>query len=138
MTPPISPEIAVPTWWAPLLISAIVALAGVIVFLFRYYSKRADLHDKERESWAKERESWALERVRLEGFQTTLRAEYEQKYHETYKTLYQDAREYEAAARREYAENMEIVAQKAAEASEKITTVMNKIYDYLIRPRRPH
>lgn len=126
----------IPTSLIPLLITAVVALCGVVAYLFRYYSKRAEDHGKERGAWAKEREAWAIERTRHERMQIDLRAEYETKYHETYKTLYQDAREYEAQARREYAENMEIVAQKAAEASDKVTAVMDKIYDYLIRPRR--
>lgn len=124
---------------APLLIAAILALAGVIGYLFRYYSKRAEEHGKEREAWAKEREAWVAERARLERFQVELRAEYEGKYHSTLETLYKEQRENEAAARREYAENMESVAQKAAEASGKVAAVMDKIYDYLIRPRRtPH
>lgn len=131
---------SVPTSLAPLLIAAVLALAGVIAYLFRYYSKRAEDHGREREAWAKEREAWAVERTRHERFQVELRAEYEAKYHETLANLYKEARENEATARREYAENMEIVAQKAAEASAKVATVMDKIYDYLIRPRSrtPH
>jgi len=129
-------EPSIPTSLIPLLITAIVALCGVVAYLFRYYSKRSEDHGKEREVWAKEREMWAVERTRLERFQVELRAEYEAKYHETLTTLYKEARESESTARREYAENMEIVAQKAAEASDKVTAVMNRIYDYLIRPRR--
>jgi flagellar basal body-associated protein FliL len=130
-------EPTIPTSLAPLLIAAVLALAGVIAYLFRYYSKRAEDHGKESEAWGKEREAWAAERARLERFHVELRAEYEAKYHETLNTLYKEARENEATARREYAENMESVAQKAAEASSKVAAVMDKIYDYLIRPRRP-
>lgn len=125
-----------PASLVPLLLLAISGLVGVVAFLFRYYSKRFEDHGKEREAWAKEREAWATERTRLERFHVELRAEYEAKYHETLNTLYKEARESESMARREYAENMEIVAQKAAEASDKVTAVMNRIYDYLIRPRR--
>src|SRR5215470_2700540 len=136
---PVVAEPSIPTSLIPLLITAILALAGVIAYLFRYYSKRAEDHGKEREAWSKEREAWAAERARLERFQIDLRAEYEAKYHSTLETLYKEARENEALARREYAENMESVAQKAAEASSKVAAVMDKIYDYLIRPRRaPH
>jgi hypothetical protein len=129
-------EPSLPTSLAPLLIATILALAGVIAYLFRYYSKRAEDHGREREAWAREREAWGAERVRLERFHVELRAEYESKYHETLTTLYKEARENEAAARREYAENMDSVAQKAAEASARVATVMDKMYDYLIRPRR--
>lgn len=133
--PPADP---IPTSVSVALLSAvIVALAGVIAYLFRYYSKRSEDHGKEREAWAKEREAWAAERARLERFHVELRAEYEGKYHETLNTLYKEARENEALARREYAENMESVAAKAAEASSRVAAVMDKIYDYLIRPRRP-
>lgn len=139
MTPMPAVEPSVPTSLVPLLIATILALAGVIAYLFRYYSKRAEDHGKEREAWAKEREAWAVERTRHERFQIELRAEYEAKYHETLSTLYKETRESEAAVRREYAENIDSVAQKAAEASSKLAAVMDKIYDYLIRPRRtPH
>lgn len=136
---PVVAEPAVPASLIPLLIAAVLALAGVIAYLFRYYSKRAEDHSKERENWSREREAWAAERVRLERFQVDLRAEYETKYHSTLETLYKEARENEALARREYAENMEGVAKAAEASNSKVAAVMDKIYDYLIRPRRtPH
>jgi exonuclease VII large subunit len=144
MTPPTDPT---PTQLVTMLCIAVAALAGVVAFLFRYYSKRLDAHGKEREAWAKEREvwletrakereAWATERERMERFQLELRAEYEAKYRETTSTLYSAAREHETTSRREYADNMETVASKQAEAFDKVTQVIDKIYDYLIRPRR--
>jgi biopolymer transport protein ExbB/TolQ len=134
---PVPDTSGIPTTWAPLLISAIMALAIALVYLWRYYANQMKEIEVERRSQAleqaKEREAWAVERVEI-------RAEYEAKYHATLRQLYEDAREYEIAARREFAENMEIVASKAAEASERVAAVLDKIYDrFIIGPRRsPH
>jgi hypothetical protein len=125
-----TPEASIPTSIAPLLGIAVVTLAGVVAFLWRYYSKRDEEHSKERELWVTERQ-------RLERFQVELRAEYEAKYHETLKTLYDDAREHEATVRREYAENIEAVSQNAQMASDKVARVLDKIYETYIVPRRP-
>ena len=136
-----TPEPAVPTSLVPLLVIAVVALAGVIAYLFRFYTGRMEAKDatlaKEREERAKERENWVIERTRHERFQVELRAEYEAKYHEMHKTLYEDAREHEDKARREYTENIEAVSQNVQAASDKVTQVLDKIYDRYISPRRP-
>jgi len=145
------PAASAPTTILPLLVVAIMALAGVIAYLFRYYSKRVSLlekerlereiaHAKERESLAKEREAWAVERTKLEGYRVELRAEYEGKHRDLLRSVYDDLREYENNARREYAENMETVAGKAAEASDKIGVILDKFYDRFVGgPRRsPH
>jgi hypothetical protein len=131
-----------------MLILAVVALASVIAYLFKFYSGRMEAKDlalaakdlllaKEREERAKERESWVVERTRHERFQVELRAEYETKYHGTLKTLYDDAREHETTMRREYAENVELVAQNLAAAGDKVGRALDKIYDTFVAPRRP-
>jgi flagellar basal body-associated protein FliL len=134
-------EPSTPTSLVPLLIIAVVALAGAIAYLFRFYSGRMEAKDallaKEREERAKERENWVVERTRHERFQVELRAEYETKYHDTLKTLYDDAREHEDTARREYTENIETVSANAQAASEKVTRVLDKLYDYLAPRRTP-
>lgn len=134
-------EPSTPTSLVPLLVIAVVALAGVIAYLFRFYTGRMEAKDailsKEREERAKERENWVVERTRHERFQVELRAEYEAKYRETHKTLHEDAREHEDRARREYAENIEAVSQNVQAASDKVTQVLDKIYDRYISPRRP-
>ena len=132
----------------PMLISAVVALAGAVValagavgYLFRHYSKRVSIVEasrtKEREGRAEEREAWVAERARYDKLHAELRAEYEAKYHATLRTLYEDAREHENTSRREYTENVEVVAKHAAEASDQVTQVIDKIYARLIEPRRP-
>ena len=115
------------------LVAAILGLAGVIGYLFRFYAKRMEKLEADRrqsdEDHAKERAKWAAEREQL-------RAEYEERYrvalekHITaLQKLYEDSREHESLVRREYTANMEIVAQKAAEATEKLGAVMSKFYD---------
>jgi len=136
MTPVTDPPPGIPTSWAPLLCIAIAALAVALGVLWRYYSGRLEAHETQRRQHdleqANERQAWAVERERL-------RTEYETRHLSTLQRLYEDAREHEATARREYAENMEIVAAKAAEGSEKVAAVLNKIYDRYISPRRtPH
>lgn len=117
-----------------MLIIAIAALALALGVLWRYYTERLKetelqrrQHDLEQ---ANERQTWAVERERI-------RTEYETRHLTTLQRLYNEAREHEATARREYAENMEIVASKQAEASDKITAVLDKIYDRYMSPRRP-
>ncbi len=144
-------EPSVPTSLVPLLIVAVVALAGTVAFLFRHYSKcMAALEAsraKEREDRAQEREEWVLERARHElerahheRRQVEVRAEYESRHREVLKSLYDDAREHEDRTRREYAENIEVVAEHQAKASERVTQVLDKIYDRFDRliGSRPH
>jgi hypothetical protein len=132
-----TPEPAIPTSVVPLLIAAVMALAGVVVYLFKRMEAKDAVRAQEREAWVIERTGWAVERARQERFQVELRAEYETKYHEVHKTLYEDAREHEDQARREYAENIEAVSQNVQAASDKVTQVLDKIYDRYISPRRP-
>jgi hypothetical protein len=128
---PILPGI--PTSWAPMLIIAIVALAGAIVILWRYYALELKTLNaerlKERELWAEERERWVGERERI-------RAEYDKRYILELERLHKEGREHEATVRREYAENMEIVAAKAEESNGKVAAVLDKIYNRFIGPRR--
>lgn len=132
------------------LIAAVTVLAGVIVYLFIHFSKQAKMERKafqeerkrEDEAYAKGRQEWAVERVRLEMAAKEVRSEYEtrhrelmERHAEAIRQLYDDAREAESAARREYAQNMEVVAQKAAEAQEKVGHVLDKIYNRFIGTR---
>jgi hypothetical protein len=51
--------------------------------------------------------------------------------------LYDSARDYETTARREYAENMEVLAKQATEANERVVAAMEKMYDRFVA-RRTH
>ncbi len=118
-----------PTSLVAVLVVAVVTLAGVIVYLFRYYSAKADQHAAERLLWAKEREAWAVEREKT-------RTEFERQHREVLHKLYDEARQFEATSRREYAQHMEAVEQNAAAANERIGKVLEKIYERFISPRR--
>jgi|SRR5262245_2656963 len=138
---------ATPTSLVTVLIVAITALAGVIAYLFRYYSSRQAAYEEQRlkreDEHAKERTAWAVERAELKGYSEELRAEFEAKFRaaterhaETVRSLYDVGRDHENAARREYLQNMEIVATKAAEAHDKIGAVLEKALDRSLGARR--
>ena len=146
------PEPTIPTTQLSLLIAAIVALAGVIAYLFRFYSNRLkdigdaqklrdDEHAKERAQWAVERSSAAMVR---ETTDAKIRAEFEEKHRvivaeqvKMMAELHEQAREHENTACREFAQNMETVATKAGEASDRIAAVLDKFYDRFVGPRPP-
>lgn len=138
MTMPTEP--ALPTSLVPLLVLGITALAGVIGYLFVFYSKRDDKHTKEREEWALERERWAVERERWERARTEIRAEYDARYRDDAERVYREQREYEETSRRADADRMESIARIAAEANTKVAAALDKFYDIYIGPRRrpPH
>jgi uncharacterized protein YifE (UPF0438 family) len=130
----------IPSTLVPLLIVAITALAGVIAYLFRYYSKRLELADTVRLAnetmHAKERAEWYIER-------TALRGEYEAKhraivedYGHTVRELYEGAKAYETSARKEFVTNVELVSDQLVEASTQIVTVLDKFYDRLTNKRK--
>lgn len=133
------------------LVVAVVTMAGVIGYLFKYFSGRTEKERKSAEAerirlieaHAEERQNWAVERVRLEVTAKENRAEYEIKHREVVERhadalerLYESAREHENMARREYAANMEVVAEKAREVQEKVGAVLDKIYSRYIGMRR--
>lgn len=150
MTPTI--DSPVPTSLVVLLIIAVTALAGVIGYLFQFYSKRmaqaAADQRVEADKQHQERVSWALERARMEATMqaasNALRAEYEAKHRilaeqhaKALGDLFDASREHEDQARREYLENIESVSQKAAEANTKVAAVLDKFYErYVGGPRR--
>lgn len=130
---------------------AVVTMAGAVAYLFKYFSGRTEAQRKSAESerirlieaHADERQNWAVERVRLEVAAKEIRAEYETKHRELVERhsdalhqLYESAREHENLARREYAANMEVVAEKAREVQEKVGAVLDKIYSRYIGMRR--
>src|SRR5256885_13029330 len=120
-------DTSAPTSLLAALIVAITVLAAVITFLFFFYQKKLDGHGKQEKEEAiervKERSEWSVERVRFERIEVDLRAEYEAKYRRLAEDhakqlaqVLEDARIHEDTIRREFAENMELVASKAAES----------------------
>jgi len=132
-----------------LVIAMITTLTGVIAYLFKHFVTERKTAASERgrliEEMAKERQEWAVDRVRLEMQGRELRIEFETKHRElierhadALRQLYEDAREHETLARREYAANMEVVAEKAREAQDKVGTVLDKLYNRYVGGRRSH
>lgn len=115
-----------PTSMVALLSLAVVALAGTVVFLFKYYSgrmtavdeerrKRDDEQAKERQTalsdQAKERTAWALERVEL-------RTDFDKKI-----------RELQAEADRRMRESHTEYERKLREAVEKHAATISELYE---------
>lgn len=144
-------DTGMPTSMTALLIAAVVALAGVIAYLFRHYQGRlselAEARRKSDEAWAQERLAWAVERANRakdqDVFEAQLRLEFEGKH----RTMLEDttraiseahieAREREDMLRREYTKNTELIAEQTVRASEKVAAVMTKIHDRYVSPPR--
>jgi biopolymer transport protein ExbB/TolQ len=134
------------------LLFAITALAGVIAYLFRHFTNRIAELDTDRQKHdaevAKERAQWAVDRAQLSGSReeiaNELRLEFEAKHRQalqdhitTIREIFEAARENENTARREYTANMEFISRTAADANEKIGTVLERFYDRLASTRRP-
>lgn len=115
------------------LATAVAVLAGVIAYLWRYYSGRMQAAEDERRKMimahAEERDKWAIERTTLQGFREQLRAEHAQRYAEDIRRLYDQGREREDQLRRENAESAALVAKVQAENMAKIGDALNKLAD---------
>lgn len=134
-------------WLAAVFISAIVALAGVIVYLFRLNEKRARRQDaklaEKDQVIAEKDKAAAVERADFNTRLEKLRADYEAKNRELaenhaadVKALYEDNRVHEDAARKEFADILENVSAKAGESSQAIVQMLDKFYDRFVGPRR--
>jgi hypothetical protein len=147
--PPVDPVI--PTSLVTVLVIAVTALAGVVVFLFKHYQGKLSEMETDRRAreaqQAQERTDWVKERTRLEKEQETfeirIRAEFEAKYRALLEDqvrmmteVHEAARENEKASRREFATTMEMVADKGTEASEKVATVLDKFLERFVTGRR--
>ncbi|HWW61203.1 MAG TPA: hypothetical protein VN181_07540 [Thermoanaerobaculia bacterium] len=146
-----TPEPAtIPTSLLTVLIVAVTTLAGVIVYLWKHYQAKLDkIAEVEKEvdkGVHQERLLWAAERQRLaqaqEDFEVRLRLEFETKHRAAVEDCakrvadaVQASRDREDSIRREYAENMTLVAERAEASSAKLATVMEKFYDRYVSPR---
>lgn len=129
-----------------LLITAVVALASVVAFLFRMMMKRDTSKDKRlaqgEQNLAEERKAIAVRDQQWETRMEKLRADYEmknrelaEKYAEDLKSLYDDNRVHEDAARKEFADILENVSAKAGESSQAIVNMLDKFYERFVGPR---
>jgi hypothetical protein len=142
-----------------LLLTAVSVLATVVAYLFRANQKMVKDASKERREhdaaladkdrvFAKEREAWMVERVQWEHDRELDRANDERSFEQRYRELVQRqesdlahdralARAYVDQVRKECADQVELIAQKMQEASERTAQVLDKIYDrFLSGPRR--
>ena len=141
------PSLSGPLSLGSALVIAIGALAAVVVFLFLFFNKRIDSGRDEIQKLlaerAKERQDWAVERAKCEASEDRLRAEFELKHRELaerhakmVKDFYDEAREHETLARREYTANMEAVAEKAREVQMRVGEVLDKAVARVTGSRR--
>ncbi len=144
-------DVLTPTTLTQVLVIAVVALAGVIVFLFKFYTGRLSVLEEgnARRAFehAREREAWAVERAKLEisrdSAEEKSRAEYEvkhrsvvEKYAQDTRAIAEAAREHEDAQRREFFTNAEIVAARADETQAKVGALLDKALARLVGSRR--
>lgn len=140
----------VPSYLVGILVAAVVALAGVVAYLFKHYSVKVtaadDARARQAQECALERQQWAVERQKYDeqrdDLETKLRLEYETKHRvilehhiKMMADLHEAARVHDNEARREFAELMSTVADKAQESQEKLAGVMEKFYARYVGPR---
>lgn len=144
------------TWWDKygILGIAVFVFAGTIMYLFRLLTTaqnarvlQCDSEKKERiaerEGWILERSKFEIERQSWELERETMRAGFESKHRDVaekfgreIRELNKDALDREDAVRREFADLMESVSQRAEKTSEANVAVLNKLYDRFVGPRR--
>jgi len=135
-------------WWqyGAIGVMAIIFLYGIIA-LWRRSEKRDEKMDAERARMIAERETWVTQRTlfeqRIEDAKLEMRAEFDEKHVaivERYDELFRQEREanrgHEDAVRREFAEIVEAMATQATESASATLTVLNKLHDRVLGPRR--
>lgn len=154
---PLPEPTAIPTSLVTVLIVAVTTLAGVITYLWRHYQGKLDkleqFHNEIDKGIYQERLNWAAERGRFEQvreewataqerFEARLRGEFEGKhrtvvedYAKQVSQVIEASRQREDAIRREYTENMELIAGKAESGQSKVALVLEKFYDRYVSPR---
>jgi flagellar basal body-associated protein FliL len=140
----------IPPYLVAILVAAVLGLAGTVAYLFKHYSGKLsdveDLRRRQADAIAQERQAWALERQKFDDqrddFELKIRVEYETKHRALLETqvkliaeLHEVGRLHENEVRREFAELMATVADKAQESSDKIANVMDKFYNRYVGSR---
>lgn len=142
-------------WIIGSLIAALIALAGVVAHLFKLMNKRIDAneaarkaddtaHATERTKWTEERVTermrWAAEKDKWESERelerATEHAEYERKHREIVEHYEETARadrvahyQREEQQRKDHAEMIERVSEKASQSAASMVTLLQKIHD---------
>jgi hypothetical protein len=141
-----TPDVSTPASLVSALALAVTTLAGVVVYLFRIYTRRnaktESLLTRKDDDISKERAQWVAREAELEARADSLRADYEQRsreladrYAQSLKEAAAAAREREDIIRREYADVMEAVSAEASKASVLLAQVLEKFYTRFVGPR---
>lgn len=142
------PETAsLPGWQYGLLGVAAFVFAGVIVYLFKFYTRRERRWEFERKAFAEERKAFAVKEAswddEREKERLRIRGEYEEKHRELVEKYSDDVREereanrvHEDAVRREFSEAMEAISEKASASSQALVEMLQKFYDRFVGPSR--
>lgn len=132
----------VPTSLVAVLIIAVTALAGVIVYLWRHYANQEKDREKERlkreVDFANERAGWAAERAKLEARSDVVRDEIEAEYEAKFREVLEASRKHEDEIRRDFARNIDVIAAQANASTDKIVTVLDKFYERYVGQRLPY
>jgi len=128
-----------PLWQYGVLGFFCALLIGAVVYLFKDGRARDRRYASQRRAWGEERAKLIADhKTELEA----LRADYEAKHRELVEHFAQEVRAdrdasrgHEDEARREFAELMERISTRQAEASQQIVTVFEKFYGRFVGPR---
>jgi flagellar biosynthesis/type III secretory pathway M-ring protein FliF/YscJ len=142
-------------WQFGVLGVAVFVLGWVVWFLFRRYDRRIDENAAALLAMEKERGAWAVERLAITAEREKerlswvlgaekVRTEFEVKHRELstqYATALADqvrlGRENETAARREYADTLEDMAEKHMESSATASATIDKLTDRIVIVSKP-
>lgn len=118
-----------PTSLISVLVVAVVSLAGVVVFLFKYYSDKMSARDAADRATDKElaleRTAWAAERGAHENYRDRIRAEFEEKHRilaermaDSIRQVYETSRKHDDETTRELLDNLDAARREFLESLE--------------------
>jgi biopolymer transport protein ExbB/TolQ len=123
-----------------LLCAAVTALAATVGYLFKFYSTKMSEQSADRRKieaeHADERKQWAVERARADSRVEIARAELKAEYEKSFREILEDARKHEDEVRRDYARNIDGVAEQLSAAHDRLTVVMDKFYERFVNGGR--
>jgi hypothetical protein len=144
------PASAIP-WIIGALVATILALSGVVAYLFKLYNRRTvsgekqrellvSAHNAERVAWLEEKATWDTER---EAERERERAHYEEKHRELAEKYIEQGRldreahlGREEQIRREHADMMEKLAKSQSESATAMAALLQKMHDRFLGGKR--
>lgn len=110
------------------LTTAVAALAGVVIYLWRHGLKLQRKIDREHAAMTEERKAWAVERE-------TLRANYEAENAKVLQQVHKECFEESTVIRKEFTELMDKISVRAEKSADAISAVLQKFLDRFLGPR---